>query len=297
MIESLRGLRIGCAMTGSFCTFRKVFEVWRALKAAGAELIPIMSFNACSVDTRFYPACEAVGTFEEIAGRKVIASLNQAEPIGPKKLLDLLILAPCTGNTLGKLACGIYDTAPTLAVKSHRRNGRPVLIAVSTNDALAGAAAGIELTLSLAGPICLWSALARAMEQTGLTVRLCRALRPGLRRLFPACAADEEGFSSLCGNLAANLLGLGNAATPLGVRAAQRMQALSGAVGASDEMCLLVVMNTASLQLIPSTVAAVRARLGAAHAFDILPAVWLASACSVAAGILAARGLKRCWKT
>ena len=90
----------------------------------------------------------------------------------------------------------------------------------SSQAALSGAAAGIELTLSLAGPICLWSALARAMEQTGLTVRLCRALRPGLRRLFPACAADEEGFSSLCGNLAANLLGLGNAATPLGVRAA-----------------------------------------------------------------------------
>ena len=85
--------------------------------------------------------------------------------------------------------------------------------------ALAGAAAGIELTLSLAGPICLWSALARAMEQTGLTAWLCRALRPGLRRLFPACAADAEGFSSLCGNLAANLLGLGNAATPAGVRA------------------------------------------------------------------------------
>ena len=136
----------------------------------------------------------------------------------------------------------------------------------SSQAALSGAAAGIELTLSLAGPICLWSALARAMEQTGLTVRLCRALRPGLRRLFPVCAA-------------------------------QRMQALSGAAHASDEMCLLVVMNTASLQLIPSTVAAVRARLGAAHAFDILPAVWLASVCSVAAGILAARGLKRCWKT
>ena len=89
----------------------------------------------------------------------------------------------------------------------------------------------------------------------------------------------------------------GAAAAVPGVRAAQRMQALSGAAYASDEMCLLVVMNTASLQLIPSTVAAVRARLGAAHAFDILPAVWLASACSVAAGILAARGLKRCWKT
>lgn len=108
-----------------------------------------------------------------------------------------------------------------------------------------------------------------------------------MKRAFRACAAI---WPRIC-------WGLGNAATPLGVRAAQRMRALSGAAGASDEMCLLVVMNTASLQLIPSTVAAVRARLGAAHAFDILPAVWLASACSVAAGILAARGLKRCWKT
>ena len=181
-----------------------------------------------------------------------------------------------------------------LAFASDVLTGTPF---VSGMAGLSGARAGLELALTLAGPICLWSALARAMEQTGLTAWLCRALRPGLRRLFPACAADAEGFSSLCGNLAANLLGLGNAATPLGVRAAQRMQALSGAAGASDEMCLLVVMNTASLQLIPSTVAAVRARLGAAHAFDILPAVWLASACSVAAGILAARGLKRCWKT
>lgn len=147
MIESLRGLRIGCAMTGSFCTFRKVFEVWHALKAAGAELIPIMSFNACSVDTRFYPACEAVGTFEEIAGRKVIASLNQAEPIGPKKLLDLLVVAPCTGNSLAKIAAGITDTPATLSVKSHLRNGRPVLIAVSTNDGLGQSAKNIGALL------------------------------------------------------------------------------------------------------------------------------------------------------
>lgn len=147
MIESLRGLRIGCAMTGSFCTFRKVFEVWRALKTAGAELIPIMSFNACSVDTRFYPACEAVGTFEEIAGRKVIASLNQAEPIGPKKLLDLLVVAPCTGNSLAKIAAGITDTPATLSVKSHLRNGRPVLIAVSTNDGLGQSAKNIGALL------------------------------------------------------------------------------------------------------------------------------------------------------
>ena len=153
------------------------------------------------------------------------------------------------------------------------------------------------MALTLAGPICLWSGLSQAMERAGLTEKLCAALRPVLQRLFPVCATDSEGFWNLCGNLSANLLGLGNAATPLGIRTAQRMQALSGAAHASDEMCLLVVMNTASLQLIPSTVAAVRARLGAAHAFDILPAVWLASACSVGAGILAAKGLKRCWRT
>ena len=154
-------------------------------------------------------------------------------------------------------------------------------------DGLSGARAGLELALTLAGPVCLWSGLSQAMERAGLTEGLCTALRPMLRRLFPVCAKDSEGFWNLCGNLSANLLGLGNAATPLGIRTAQRMQ----------ELCLLVVMNTASLQLIPSTVAAVRAQLGAAHAFDILPAVWLASACSVGAGILAAKGLKRCWRT
>lgn len=167
----------------------------------------------------------------------------------------------------------------------------------STQAALSGAKMGIDLTLSIAGPICLWSALSRAADESGLTARLCQALRTPLRKLFPRCAEDAEGFGSLCGNLAANLLGLGNAATPLGIRAAARMQALSGSDAASDELCLLVVLNTASLQLIPSTVAAVRAQLGAAHAFDILPAVLLSSACSVTVGIIAAKGLRRCWKT
>lgn len=166
----------------------------------------------------------------------------------------------------------------------------------SSSAALSGAAAGLELALTIAGPVCLWSGAARVMERAGLTQKLCQVLHPLLRRLFPVCAGDAEGFSSLCGNLAANLLGLGNAATPLGIRAVQRMQTLQGGGAASDEMCLLVVMNTASLQLIPSTVAAVRAGLGAAQPFDILPAVWLASACSVAAGIFAAKGLRRCWK-
>ena len=166
----------------------------------------------------------------------------------------------------------------------------------SSSAALSGAASGLELALTIAGTVCLWSGAARVMERAGLTQKLCRFLHPLLRRLFPVCAGDTEGFSSLCGNLAANLLGLGNAATPLGIRAVQRMQALQGGGAASDEMCLLVVMNTASLQLIPSTVAAVRAGLGAAQPFDILPAVWLASVCSVAAGIFAAKGLRRCWK-
>ena len=135
-MNELIGARIGCAMTGSFCTFKRAFEAWQALRDAGAALTPIMSFNAASVDTRFFPAEEAVRRFGEIAGRPVIHTLAQAEPIGPRKLLDALVVLPCTGNTLGKLANGIADTPVTLAVKSHLRNGRPVVIAVSSNDAL-----------------------------------------------------------------------------------------------------------------------------------------------------------------
>ena len=95
----LEGVRIGCAMTGSFCTFSAAFDTWRALRDEGAELYPIMSFNAGELDTRFYPACKAVDIFEGITGRKVWNTIQQVEPIGPKKLLDLLIIAPCTGNT------------------------------------------------------------------------------------------------------------------------------------------------------------------------------------------------------
>ena len=140
MNRRLEGARIGCVMTGSFCTFKKAFEAWRKLKEEGAELYPIMSFNACSLDTRFYRAQEAVLIFEEITGRKVWNSIAEVEPIGPKKLLDALVVAPCTGNTLAKIAAGITDTPASLAVKSHLRNGRPVIIAVSTNDGLAGSA-------------------------------------------------------------------------------------------------------------------------------------------------------------
>lgn len=131
-----KSVRIGCAMTGSFCTFRKVFQAWQALAETGAALTPIMSQAAYESDTRFYPATEARRIFREICGREIWHTIVETEPIGPKKLLDLLIIAPCTGNTLAKLAAGIADTPVTLAAKSHLRNGRPVLIAPSTNDGL-----------------------------------------------------------------------------------------------------------------------------------------------------------------
>ena len=139
----LSGAKIGCVMTGSFCTFKKAFAAWKTLAEAGAELYPIMSDNAYNLDTRFYPAAEARRVFEEICGREIWHTIPQAEPIGPKKLLDMVVVAPCTGNTLAKIACGISDTAAALAVKSHLRNRRNVLIAVSTNDGLGQAAKNI----------------------------------------------------------------------------------------------------------------------------------------------------------
>lgn len=147
-MNRLEGINIGCVMTGSFCTFKKVFIAWQKLKDEGAELYPIMSFNASKLDTRFYPACKAVGIFEEITGRKIWNTIEAVEPIGPKKLLDALVVAPCTGNTLAKIAAGITDTPAALAVKSHLRNGRPVVIAVSTNDGLSGSAINLGKLLN-----------------------------------------------------------------------------------------------------------------------------------------------------
>lgn len=153
---------------------------------------------------------------------------------------------------------------------------------------LRGAEEGARLALTLAGPLCLWSGFAALLEVNGWSRLLARGLRPLLRRLFPRAMDDE-----LCGNLSANLLGLGNAATPLGVQAVQQMKVRSGGDAASDEMCMLIVMNTASMQLLPTTVASVRAGLGAAKPFEILVPVWLASVCSVGAGIFAAKVLRR----
>ena len=144
-------IRIGFAITGSFCTFKAVMPQMKRLAEAGYRVTPIMSENAYATDTRFGRAQDFISQAEEITGQKVIHTIAQAEPIGPQKLLDLLIIAPCTGNTLGKLAAGIYDTAPTLAFKSHRRNSGPVLIAISTNDALANAAAAIGSLMNRKG--------------------------------------------------------------------------------------------------------------------------------------------------
>lgn len=154
--------------------------------------------------------------------------------------------------------------------------------------ALTGASTGVQLALSLAGPLCLWSGLAHLMEQAGLTQKLAVLLRPLLARLFPQSAKDPATLGHIAANMTANLLGLGNAATPLGIAAVKRMARHAPPGAASDEMCRLIVMNTASIQLIPTTVATVRLANGCATPFDILPAVWVTSLCSVTAGLLAA---------
>ena len=163
------------------------------------------------------------------------------------------------------------------------------------NAAMAGAAAAVDLCLSMAGIMCLWSGVMSIMKASGLMDGLSRLFRPVLGRLLPRACQDPDTLAALAGNVSANLLGLGNAATPLGIRAARRMAQGCGG-RASNELCTLVVLNTASIQLLPTTVAGVRAALGAESAFDILPAVWLASALSVAAGLLAAKALGRVWR-
>lgn len=161
--------------------------------------------------------------------------------------------------------------------------------------AVTGAGDAVELCLSMAGMLCLWTGVMEVMRQSGLAGGLSRLLRPVLGRLFPNGAKDGAVMDSLSANVSANLLGLGNAATPLGIEAAKGMSRKSPGV-ASDELCLLVVCNTASIQLLPTTVAAVRAAAGCRSPFDILPAVWLASALSVTAGIWACRLLSRLWR-
>ncbi len=144
----LAGKRIGFAITGSFCTYKIIMPVIKSLVETGAEVTPILSYNAGGLDTRFIKAADFKRFLSETTGREIIEDLNHAEPIGPKNLLDLLIIAPCTGNTLAKLALGVTDTPVLLAAKAHLRNASPVLIAVSTNDALAANAKNLGLLLN-----------------------------------------------------------------------------------------------------------------------------------------------------
>ncbi len=184
-----------------------------------------------------------------------------------------------TGMVVVSLLCGLWT-------------GRAEAVA---GAALEGAAAGVELCISMAGVLCLWMGVMEVMRRAGLSDKLTRLLKPLLGRLYPDFKKDAKTMDTVAANVSANLLGLGNAATPLGIEAARRMSLRSPGV-ASDSLCMLVVCNTASIQLIPTTVASVRAAAGCATPFDILPAVWLASGISVTVGILAAKLFSRLWR-
>ena len=164
------------------------------------------------------------------------------------------------------------------------------------NSSFASAKTGFEISLGLTGILSLWLGIMKIGEKGGVIQSFARLGAPVFSKLFPGIPKEHPVTGSIFMNISANLLGLGNAATPLGIRAATRMARGSGGQ-ATDELCRLVVLNTASVQLLPTTVAGVRAALGAESAFDILPAVWLASALSVTAGLLAAWALGRVWRT
>jgi spore maturation protein A len=160
---------------------------------------------------------------------------------------------------------------------------------------LEGAQSAVTLVIGMAGAICLWSGVGRVMDRCGITGLLSELLSPALKRLFPDTRKDKVLAQQLSANICANILGLGNAATPMGVLAAQRMAASGKPAIASDQLCRLVVLNTASIQLIPTGVAAVRLAAGSATPFDILPAVWLTSLCSAGVGLMAAWGVGKLW--
>lgn len=145
----MKDVKVGYALTGSFCTFSKALPCIEQLCNEGADVFPIMSYNAAYTDTRFGESAMFREKIETMCGKSIITTVAQAEPIGPKALLDVLIIAPCTGNTLGKLANGVYDTSVTMAAKAHLRNNRPVIVAVSTNDGLSASAKNIGILLNM----------------------------------------------------------------------------------------------------------------------------------------------------
>lgn len=159
-----------------------------------------------------------------------------------------------------------------------------------------GAQTGVTLAISLAGSICLWTGVGKVMEKAGFTAFLSRLLSPLLKKVFPSTKKDPVLAGHLSANICANFLGMGNAATPMGILAAQRLAEKRKDGIACNELCRLIVLNTASIQLIPATVAAARVSLGCSTPFDILPAVWVTSVCSAGLGLLAAFLLGRVWK-
>ena len=136
-------LKVGYAMCGSFCTLKRAVEEIKVLKEKDFDIYPIMSPITYSTDTRFGKAADFIGEVEEICGKKIISTVKEAEPIGPKGLLDVLVISPCTGNTLGKIANGITDSSVSMAAKAHLRNGRPLVLTIATNDALSASAKNI----------------------------------------------------------------------------------------------------------------------------------------------------------
>ena len=193
-METLEGVRIGFAMTGSFCTFSKAFAAAEQLVSLGAELVPILSEHAAGISTRFGTAQEMQERIETIAGRKAILTIEDAEPIGPKHLTDIMAVVPCTSNTAAKLAHSITDTSVTMAVKSHLRTGKPVVLAVASNDALAGSLKNLGLLANMRhyylvplqrdDPVWKPSSLVADFSQTTETI---------LRALQLDCQLDTKG--------------------------------------------------------------------------------------------------------
>lgn len=144
----LNGVKIGFVLTGSFCTFKKTIPKIKELINQGAEVIPIMSYNSYNLDTKFGKAEEFINEIKEITGKDIIHTIQDAEPIGPKKMTDIMVVAPCSGNTISKLAVDIIDTPSLMAIKSHLRNNRPLVIAPSTNNGLSGNAENIGKLLN-----------------------------------------------------------------------------------------------------------------------------------------------------
>ena len=165
-----------------------------------------------------------------------------------------------------------------------------------SSAALEGAGAAVRLCIGICGITCLWTGVMEIMRRSGISNGLKNLFLPFLGRLFPNSRHNKSIMEATSANISANLLGLGNAATPLGIKAATEMAAASRGDAATDDMCTLVVMNTASIQLIPATVAAVRAAAGSLTPFDILPAVWVSSLSSVTVGIIVAKLLKKLWR-